>query len=298
MPSLHSKTTAGNSSANDSTGIGSGTVTASTTGTAQLNMIGNEKFLSRATSDNEEKKDRNVMTQSKAMTATATATTTATTTTTTMTTTTTTKGATHEESSPIPLKLFHIRDMDFMLVYWISFQSQWQQLIADLLQEYRVICAEIESQFETPELRVAITKVEAEQSYLECLVRLESTLMTGREVKDDPWIRLESNRRNTKKFGQDLRMHELMRQLPDLNAQNNHGKTALQIALSRSAKEPAFAFVARYLAQQHVVTGQMIKDGRVIIDALKYNNPFVVEILLSLEPKLSAKDDYGRTGMC
>ncbi|ETO15031.1 ankyrin repeat protein [Reticulomyxa filosa] len=214
-----------------------------------------------------------------------------------------------DENTPYPMELFHVRDLDFLLVYHAPFQNQWQQLIKELLQEYSLICSQLDQHYETTELRAAIGKADPRQSYLECLLRLESTIVTGREIKDHPWIRLEANRRNTKKFGQDLvlmtsymkpndihSMHELMRQVPDLNTQNKDGQTALHIALTRSIKEPAFSFVARYLALQHVVSRQMIQDSQILIHALTANNPVVVEMLLALEPKLNVKDKYGRTG--
>ena len=92
------------------------------------------------------------------------------------------------------------------------------------------------------------------------------------------------------------RLHELMKQIPDFNTRDRETrKTALELALSKSVKQPSFAFVARYLALKQLLNNQKLDNEHVIVQALETNNPMVVEILLHLEPQLNVRNGKQKT---
>ena len=91
--------------------------------------------------------------------------------------------------------------------------------------------------------------------------------------REHPWIRIETDKRKSQKFGQDLchvvkymkkhdieAMQEIMKQAPDFNTRDREqNKTALQIALDKSKTLPSFSFVARYLALQQLMHGEQLE---------------------------------------
>ena len=139
-----------------------------------------------------------------------------------------------------------------------------------LYQQYCNISDHIASEIQ---LQLSLVASNPKQTYLESMVKAYNTLQFGRSSREHPWIRMETDKRKSQKFGQDLchvvkfmknhdieAMQEIMKQAPDFNTKDREAqKTPLQIALDKSKTQPSFSFVARYLALRQLMNKQHLE---------------------------------------
>ena len=215
----------------------------------------------------------------------------------------------HNVDEPYPMELFHIADMDFVVIYYVKFLTKFERLMCEFLslyQQYANLSDDMES--DVP-LQLSLVASNPRETYLESMLKAHNTMQWGRQSREHPWIKVQTDKRKSQKFGQDLiymvkymksndidALHELMKQAPDLNTKDRETqRTVLQIALDKSIKQPSFAFVARYLALKQLLFSQRLTDESIIIQALETNNPMVAEILLHLEPDLNTRNRMNQT---
>eukprot|EP01083_Nonionella_stella_P010965 31173_1 len=217
----------------------------------------------------------------------------------------------HNVDEPYPMELFHISDMDFVVVYYVKFLTKFEKLMCELLALYQEYARLSDDMASDVALQLSLVASNPRETYTESMVKAQNTMQWGRQSREHPWIRVQTDKRKSRKFGQDLiymvkymksndidALHELMKQAPDLNTPDREtGRTVLQIALDKSCKQPSFAFVARYLALKQLLFQQKLVDESIIMQALKTHNPMVAEILLHLDPTLSKHDAEDRSAL-
>ena len=139
-----------------------------------------------------------------------------------------------------------------------------------LYQQYCNISDHIASEIQ---LQLSLVASNPKQTYLESMVKAYNTMQFGRSSREHPWIRIETDKRKSQKFGQDLchvvkfmrnhdieAMQEIMKQAPDFNTKDREmKKTPLQIALDKSKTQQSFSFVARYLALRQLMNQQPLE---------------------------------------
>eukprot|EP01083_Nonionella_stella_P312331 1116705_1 len=217
----------------------------------------------------------------------------------------------HNVDEPYPMELFHISDMAFVVVYYVKFLTKFEKLMCELLALYQEYARLSDDMASDVALQLSLVASNPRETYTESMVKAQNTMQWGRQSREHPWIRVQTDKRKSRKFGQDLiymvkymksndidALHELMKQAPDLNTPDREtGRTVLQIALDKSCKQPSFAFVARYLALKQLLFQQKLVDESIIMQALKTHNPMVAEILLHLDPTLSKHDAEDRSAL-
>eukprot|EP00485_Elphidium_margaritaceum_P003304 CAMPEP_0202692844 /NCGR_PEP_ID=MMETSP1385-20130828/7122_1 /ASSEMBLY_ACC=CAM_ASM_000861 /TAXON_ID=933848 /ORGANISM="Elphidium margaritaceum" /LENGTH=1923 /DNA_ID=CAMNT_0049348441 /DNA_START=155 /DNA_END=5926 /DNA_ORIENTATION=+ len=217
----------------------------------------------------------------------------------------------HNVDEPYPMELFHISDMDFVLVYYVKFLTKFERIMVEFLSLYQQYSSLSDDMEADVALQLSLVASNPRETYLESMVKAQNTMQWGRQSREHPWIKVQTDKRKSQKFGQDLiymvklmkandieALHELMKQAPDLNTVDREtGKTVLQIALDKSLTQPSFAWVARFLALKQLLFAQRLTDESVLIEALETNNPMVAEILLHLEPQLDCQNDAKKTSI-
>ena len=160
----------------------------------------------------------------------------------------------HNVDEPYPMELFHISDMDFVLIYYVKFLTKFERIICEFLHLYQQYCSVSDDMESDVPLQLSLVGSNPRQTYMESMLKAYNTMLWGRQSREHPWIKVQTDKRKSQKFRQDLiymvkymksndidALHELMKQCPDLNTKDREsGKTVLQIALDKSLKQPSF----------------------------------------------------------